>query len=219
MGKNYIDLSLYLVTQRGSLSLKAFFDIIKEAVRGGVSVVQLREKGTDIAEFLRIGESLLDILSPMGIPLIINDSVEIALAIGADGVHLGQGDISIAEARRILGPKAIIGLSIETLEQAWAAESLELDYIAASPIFRTPTKVDTSKPWGLEGLKLLCGMTRYPVVSIGGITIENTEDVITAGSSGISVVSAIFNAESPRKAARELLIKIEESRNLNLDRL
>lgn len=212
--KNYIDLSLYLVTQRGSLSLEAFFDIVTEAVRGGVSVVQLREKGTDEAEFLKIGGKLLDILRPMGVPLIINDSIEIALAIGADGVHLGQGDMSVGDARRILGRKAIVGLSVETLEQAKAAEDMELDYIAASPIFRTPTKVDTGEPWGLKGLRELCRMTKLPVVSIGGITIGNIKDVIVAGSSGASVVSAIFNVELPREAARELLIKIEEGRRL-----
>lgn len=212
MGKNCIDLSLYLVTQRKGLSLEAFYDTVFEAVKGGVSILQLREKGTDMAEVLTIGKGLVDILRPIGIPLIVNDSIELALAIGADGVHLGQSDGSIAEARRILGPRAIIGLSVETLEQARAAQSLAPDYIAASPVFSTSTKTDTAEPFGLEGLRELCRLTRLPVVAIGGINISNIQDVILAGSSGVSVVSAIFNAESPRKAARELLGKIKEAR-------
>lgn len=214
MMNDCIDLSLYLVTQRRGLSLKAFYEVILEAVEGGCSVVQLREKGTDKAEFLKIGKDLLDILKPRGIPLIVNDSVELALAIGADGVHLGQEDVSIVEARRILGSRAIIGLSVETLEQARVAESLKLDYIAASPVFETSTKKDIATPWGLEGLRELCGLTKFPVVSIGGINIDNVEDVISAGSSGVAVVSAIFDEEFPREAARELLNKIKGARKL-----
>lgn len=212
--KNNIDLSLYLVTQREGLSLEAFYQTVFEAVEGGVSVVQLREKGTPAAEFLAIGKKLLKLLRPMGVPLIINDSVEIALSIGADGVHLGQGDGSAAEARRILGKEAIIGLSVETLEQARAAELLRLDYIAASPVFATPTKTDTSEPWGIEGLRELCCLTKFPVVSIGGINLSNIEDMILAGSAGACVVSAIINASSPREAARQLLIKIKGARKL-----
>lgn len=212
MRKNSIDLSLYLVTQREGLSLEVFCRTILEAVNGGVSIVQLREKGTDRADFARVGKGLLDILRPMGVPLIINDSVEIAMAIGADGVHLGQGDQSVVEARKILGVGAIIGLSVETLEQAKAADYLDLDYIAASPVFGTPTKVDTAQPWGMEGLRELCSSTRFPVVSIGGINVNNVQDMICAGSSGVAVVSAIFNAESPREAANEFLTKIEEAR-------
>lgn len=212
MKKNSLDLSLYLVTRRESLSLEAFYNVVLEAVEGGVSIVQLREKGTALAEFAELGKGILDILRPKGVPLIINDSIELALAIGADGVHLGQGDASVVKARKLLGPKAIIGLSIETLEQARAAESLDLDYIAASPVFATPTKTDTAKPWGLEGLSELCRSTKFPVVSIGGINLGNIEDIVHAGSAGVAVVSAIIDAPSPQKAARELLIKIEGAR-------
>lgn len=213
MAKSCIDLSLYLVTQRESLSLDVFYDIILEAVRGGVTIVQLREKGTEREEFLKVGVGLLEILRPMNIPLIVNDSVELALAMRADGVHLGQEDGSVVEARKVLGPEAIIGLSIENLDQARKAEHWELDYIAASPVFRTQTKVDTAEPWGLEGLRELCSLTRFPVVSIGGINIDNIEDVISAGSRGASVVSAVFNAKAPREAARELLTRIERVRS------
>lgn len=214
MEKNCIDLSLYLVTHREGLSLEVFYETILKAVRGGVSIVQLREKDTDALEFLTIGKGLIDILKPIGIPLIINDFVELALAIGADGVHLGQSDGSITEARKVLGPRAIIGLSVETLEQARAAQSLPLDYIAASPVFSTPTKTNIAEPFGLERLRELCHSTRFPVVSIGGINISNIEDVITAGSAGVSVVSAIFNAKLPQEAARELLTKIKGARSL-----
>lgn len=212
MEKKNIDLSLYLVTQRGGLSLEAFYRVVLEAVEGGVSIVQLREKGTDASEFLSIGKGLLKLLRPKGIPLIVNDSVDIALAMRADGVHLGQGDVSVSEARRILGKRAIIGLSVETFDQARAVELLELDYIAASPVFETPTKTDTAEPWGLEGVRKLCRRTKFPVVSIGGVNLGNVEAMICAGSAGACVVSAIFNAESPGEAAREFLIKINGAR-------
>ncbi len=212
MRESNIDLSFYLVTQRGGLNLEAFYQVISAAVEGGVSIVQLREKGTNAVEFARIGKGLLGILKPIGIPLIINDSIEIALAIGADGVHLGQGDESVIEARKILGPRAIIGLSVETLAQAKSAESLGVDYIAASPVFGTPTKTDTAEPWGMEGLRGLCSSTMLPVVAIGGINIGNVQDMFRMGSSGVAVVSAIFKAEFPREVAREFVIQIEEAR-------
>lgn len=212
MTERKIDLSLYLVTQRGELSGEAFRRVVLEAVAGGVSVVQLREKGVEADVLLRIARELLGILRPLGIPLIINDFVELALEVGADGVHLGQGDGSVCEAREILGPRAIIGLSVENLEQARLAEEMGVDYIAASPVFGTPTKVDTGEPWGLEGLRELCGLVRLPVVAIGGINLSNIEAVVEAGAAGVAVVSAIFKAQFPREAAEGLLNKINETR-------
>lgn len=212
MTERKIDLSLYLVTQREGLSGEAFRRVVLEAVAGGVSVVQLREKGVEADVLLRIARELLGILRPLGIPLIINDFVELALEVGADGVHLGQGDGSVCEAREILGPRAIIGLSVESLEQARLAEEMGVDYIAASPVFGTPTKVDTGEPWGLEGLRELCGLVRLPVVAIGGINLSNIEAVVEAGAAGVAVVSAIFNAQFPREAAEILLNKINETR-------
>lgn len=211
--KTFIDLSLYLVTHRGDLTSDAFYTLIDQAIEGGVTAIQLREKGTAKAEFIEVGKTLINRLRPKGIPLIINDAIEVALEINADGVHLGQSDSSIIEARRVLGRKAIIGLSIETLEQALEAESLDIDYFGAQ-VFLTKSKSDAIKPWGLEGLKTLCSIARYPVIGIGGINSDNIQHIIGAGASGVALISAIFNASSPFHASQELMNKIKESRKL-----
>lgn len=153
MVKEKVDLSLYLVTQRGGLSDEAFYDVILKAVEGGVTVVQLREKDIEYDEFKRVGAGLLRLLRPRGVPLIINDSIEVAKAIGSDGVHVGQGDVDIASVRAALGEDTVIGLSVETLEQGEAANGLDVDYIAASPVFGTATKLDIGVPFGLEGVR------------------------------------------------------------------
>lgn len=211
--KSYRDLSLYLVTHRSNLTFDAFFEVIEQAIQGGVTVVQLREKGTSKAEFIEIGKALLDRLRPKGIPLIINDSIEVALRINADGVHLGQSDSSVTEARRILGKKAIIGLSVETLEQALEAQALDIDYIGAQ-IYLTESKLNISNPWGLEGLKKLCRISRHPVIGIGGVNNDNIEGIINAGAAGVACLSAIFKAPLPFHAAQELMSKIkQQSRN------
>lgn len=210
MNSGNVDLSLYLVTERKGHSLSSFFDVILESIKGGVTIVQLREKHTSYREFLRIAKELHDLLKPLNIPLIINDSIEIAKASGAEGVHLGQSDQSVVGARTVLGEQAIIGLSIETLEQAQLAQAFDLNYIAASPVFNSRTKTDTLSPWGLEGLRTLCQVTRFPVISIGGINYQNVDNVFKAGSSGVAVISAIWDAVSPCEAARELSNKIKQ---------
>lgn len=203
--KHSMDLSLYLVTHRGKLETEEFFQIIAAAVAGGVKVVQLREKEASARETIFLGKRLLAYLKPMGVPLIINDRVDVAHAIGADGVHLGQSDLNVAEARAILGRQAIIGLSVESLQQAQEALLEEVDYIAASPVFSTDTKTDCSAPWGLKGLKKLCSLSRSPVIGIGGINEANVKEVMHCGAKGIAVVSAIFDAPCPKAAARALV--------------
>jgi thiamine-phosphate pyrophosphorylase len=203
--KQLIDLSLYLVTNRKALELEDFFNIIRAAINGGVRIVQLREKDSSAREIITLGKKLLSVLKPLGIPLIINDRVDVAHAIGADGVHLGQSDLKVAEARAILGEKAIIGLSVETLEQAMVAIEENVDYLAASPIFHTKTKADCGEPWGLEGLKQLCAVSKYPVIAIGGIDETNAKQIIECGAAGVAVVSAIFDASCPKNAAIKIL--------------
>src|ERR1700722_14793003 len=168
-----INLSLYLVTNRGTLPLEDFFKIIRASIDGGVRVIQLREKDTSAREMIIIGKSLLSFLKPLGIPLIINDRVDVAHAVNADGVHLGQSDLKVAEARAILGKQAIIGLSVETIEQVIAAADEDLDYLAASPVFLTKTKSIHHKPWGLDGLKDICSTSRHPIIAIGGVDETN----------------------------------------------
>lgn len=206
------DLGLVLVTDRPLCFGRALDDVVQAAVRGGVTAVQLREKQCSPAEFITLATRMKAILGPSGIPLIINDRVEVALASGADGVHLGQHDVSVSEARRRLGPDAIIGLSVETMAQALHAEGLDVQYLGVSPIFPTPTKPDAGMAWDLEGLRSLRPKTRHVLVAIGGIKTENASDVLEAGADGLAVVSAICSAKDPEAAARELRNAVDRVR-------
>ena len=197
-------LRLYLVTDRG-LSLGRDIEwIVGEAVAGGVTIVQLREKDIDTREFVALGLRLKALLSPLGVPLIINDRVDVALAVDADGVHIGQSDMPYDVARRLLGPDKIIGLSVETLDQVKEANLLDVDYIAVSPVYSTPTKTDTAPPFGLEGLRQAVSLSRHPGVAIGGMNAATAPAVLATGIDGIAVVSAICSAPDPRAAAAAL---------------
>ncbi len=198
------DYGLYLVTDRALAAPKTIEETVAAAIGGGVSMVQLREKEISTRDFLLLARRLLTILRPAGVPLIINDRLDVALAAGADGVHLGQSDLPGREARRIMGPSAIIGLSVETMKQLQEAEELDLDYLAASPVFATSTKTDTAPPWGLAGLAALQSQTNLPIIAIGGINQTNAEAVLLAGADGVAVVSAICAADDPQAAARSL---------------
>jgi len=206
-----IDYSLYLVTDRPLSRGRATVDIVREAVAGGVTCVQLREKNCSTQEFIEEAEKLHNLLQPLGVPLIINDRVEVALAVGAEGVHLGQKDMTIAEARQQLPASCLIGISAESLEDAIRAEQAGADYIGVSPVFATPTKTDTVPPLGLEGLRAMRAAVRVPLVGIGGIHCENVQDVIRAGADGVAVVSAIVSADSPQQAAAALQQKIQRA--------
>lgn len=205
------DPSLYLVTDRGLCLGRPLIDVVARAVAGGVSVVQLREKHASTREFVDLGRALLALLAPLGVPLIINDRLDVALAIGAQGAHLGQSDMPVAEARRLLGPHALLGLSVETMDQLREAEALPpglVDYYGLSPIFHTPTKTDAGPGWGLAGLgqaraEVDAG-TKRPLVAIGGIGPVNAASVLRCGAQGLAVVSAICSAPDPQAASQEL---------------
>ena len=198
-------LSLYLVTDRGLAGQRDMTDIVREAVAGGVTMVQLREKTCGTREFVELARGLKQFLLPLGIPLIINDRVDVALAIGADGVHIGQSDMPYDIARRLMGEDSIIGLSVECMDDVIGANALDVDYIGGSPVFSTPTKTDTACPFGLEGLHEAVRRSVHPVVGIGGINAGNAAEVAGCGADGIAVVSAIVAASSPFEAARELV--------------
>jgi thiamine-phosphate pyrophosphorylase len=207
------DFRLYLVTDR-TLSLgRPLEGIVEAAVRGGVSAVQLREKSCSTEEYIETASRIKKVLGPFGVPLIINDRVEVALEVGAVGVHLGQGDMPPAEARKLLGPDAVIGLSVETPEQADEADHLDVDYLGVSPIFPTPTKTDLMTAWGLQGLRLLRSRSRHKLIAIGGINSSNAAEVMEAGADGIAVVSAICSAPDPQAAAHELRTIVNRLRN------
>jgi thiamine-phosphate pyrophosphorylase len=198
------DWSLYLVTDRRLSSPRSLHDVVRAALRGGVTAVQLREKECATRDFVDLARALKAILAPAGVPLVINDRVDVALAACADGVHIGQSDMDYRDARRLLGPDAIIGLSVETPEQAERAADLAVDYLGVGPIFPTPTKTDAAPVWGIEGLAALRRASRHLLVAIGGIDRENAGAVIRAGADGVAVVSAICAAPDPEQAAREL---------------
>jgi len=204
------DLSLYLVTDRGLSLGRPLEYIVEEAVKGGVTMVQLREKDCSSLEFYELGRKLKKLLSPLNIPLIINDRLDIALAVDADGLHIGQSDLPWQVARQLLGPDKILGLSVETQQQAEEANHLDIDYIGVSPVFATPTKTDTFQPFGLEGLKEACRISQFPAVAIGGINASNAASIVEHGAQGIAVVSAISSAESPMAAAKDLKERIQQ---------
>lgn len=198
------DLNLYLVTDR-PLSLGRDMEwIVTQAVEGGVTMVQLREKDADTREFIELAQRLKDVLAPLGVPLLINDRVDVALAVDADGVHIGQSDMPYEMARRLLGPDKIIGLSVENMDDVRRANELDVDYVGISPVYSTTTKTDTAAPFGLEGLREAVRLSVHPTVAIGGMNARTAADVMACGTDGIAVVSAIVSADSPLEAARNL---------------
>ncbi len=203
------DWRLYLVTDRELAGGRPIEDVVLAAVRGGVTAVQLREKECRTRDFVALARRLKDALVRSGVPLIVNDRLDVALAAGADGVHVGQSDMAFADVRRLAGPDMLIGLTVETMEQAMEASHLDLSYLGVSPIFPTPTKTDTGGAWGLEGLAALRARTRQVLVAIGGVNAANVTQVIQAGADGIAVVSAICATSDPEAAARELRKRID----------
>ncbi|ENK3111388.1 thiamine phosphate synthase [Vibrio alginolyticus] len=195
---------LYLVTddQQDLATLKR---VVKKAVEGGVTMVQVREKHGDVRAFIERAQAVKDILKDTNVPLIINDRVDVALAVDADGVHLGQSDMPATIARELIGPNKILGLSIENEEQLAEADSLPIDYIGLSAIFATPTKTNTKKFWGIDGLKMALETTSLPIVAIGGINESNIPQLSATGVHGLALVSAICHAEDPKAASEYLL--------------
>jgi thiamine-phosphate pyrophosphorylase len=177
-------------------------------------MVQLREKNISTLEFYQLAISLKKLLHTFKIPLIINDRLDIALAIDADGLHIGQSDLPYEIARKLLGKEKIIGLSVETIQQAKEANFLNVDYIGLSPVFSTNTKEDTGTPLGISGIKKITSFTKHKTVAIGGINTGNAGDVITSGADGIAVVSAIVSHKDPQQAAAEFTSIINQARQL-----
>ncbi|PKN71525.1 MAG: thiamine phosphate synthase [Deltaproteobacteria bacterium HGW-Deltaproteobacteria-12] len=200
---------LYLVTDRSMCGQKSLEEVILQSVKGGVSCVQLREKDIATRLFVSEAQSIRKLLEPYKIPLIINDRIDVALACGAAGVHIGQDDMPYAIARKLLGPKAIIGLSVETWADVEESQKLDVNYIGVSPVFATPTKTDTKGVWGLAGLQKIKAFSRHPLVAIGGLNVSNVRETIRAGADGVAVVSAICAAPDPEAEARKLAGIIE----------
>lgn len=194
------DLLLYAITDRGSLDKKVFFEKIEEALQGGVTILQLREKELDEDSFTDEAIEVKSLCRKYGVPLIINDNVNVALKSGADGVHVGIEDMPIDEIRRKTPDSFIIGATCKTVEQAQSAERLGADYMGVGAVFPSPTKKNAVRITR-EQLKEICSSVSIPAVAIGGITLENAGELKDGGMSGIAVVSAVFSADDIQKAA------------------
>ncbi|MEM1286550.1 MAG: thiamine phosphate synthase [Pseudomonadota bacterium] len=195
-------LRLYLVTDRDLCADFGLVETVQSAVAGGATLVQLRDKRANTQEMTEMARALKRALAETGVPLIVNDDVDAAVAADADGVHVGQSDDGVALARQRLGPNAIVGLSCETEAHIEAAEISLLDYLGIGTVFATATKGDHSPPIGLDGLAELCALSPLPTVAIGGLKAEHTHDVLSAGADGLAVVSAICGQPDPKAAAK-----------------
>ena len=203
------DLSLYLVLDpdlcRGA---EGMLRTTEEALEGGVTIVQLRAPTWKKRALAACARDLLEMLRPRGIPLIINDHADVAAAVGADGLHVGQDDLSSADARRIIGPDMILGLSAGNVDEVRGVDPALVDYLGIGPVWAPATKKDAGAAVGLEGLASLSAASPLPVVAIGGIGASNAADVMRTGVDGIAVVSAICGQASPRTAAENLLAQL-----------
>ncbi len=206
------DLSLYLVTDPEMTARRGLHETVAAAVEGGVTMVQLRHKDGPARLMVEAGRALRALLAPRGIPLIVNDRVHVAHAIGADGVHVGPDDLPPAAARAILGPRAIIGFSINAESRLGDFDPAAVDYVGVGPLFPTGTKAYTTPALGEAAFAAIRRQLRCPVVAIGGIDAANAARAIAAGADGVAVVSAICAAPDPRAAAQALRAAIDAAR-------
>ncbi|PKM83724.1 MAG: thiamine phosphate synthase [Firmicutes bacterium HGW-Firmicutes-13] len=206
-----MNLDVYVVTNRQLAGVRPLGTIVEESLAGGASVIQLREKDISTRDFVELAAQLKKIVRKYNSLFIINDRIDVAQAVGADGVHLGQDDMPAVTARDILGKEAVIGVSVSTLEEAEKAVRDGADYLGVSAIFSTPTKSDAVVV-GLSGLRKIADAVQIPLAAIGGINAGNAADIIRAGADGVAVVSEIMKADNPRLATARLLEKIKAAK-------
>ena len=197
------DLLLYAVTDRHWLNGRSLYDVVKASLDGGVTFVQLREKELDDESFLKEAKELQALCSEYHVPFVINDNVDIAMKINADGVHVGQSDMEAGDVRSKLGPDKIIGVSAATVEQAVIAEKRGADYLGVGAVFPTGSKDDAADV-SHATLKEICKAVSIPVIAIGGISPKNIHELSGSGICGVAVISAIYSAQDIKKAAKEL---------------
>ena len=207
------DLSLYLVLDPALCAGLGMIETTRAAMAGGITMVQLRDKDATTARMIETGRALMQVLTGTGVSLIVNDDVEAAVAIGAEGVHLGQGDMDARAARALIGPDMILGLSAETEELAAAIDPSLVDYAGIGPVFATTTKPDHKPPIGIDGLARLTAACRVPTVAIGGLMASHVPEVLAAGAQGLAVVSAICGTPDPHAAASALAKAIEREKS------
>ena len=199
------DLLLYAVTDRHWLGDRTLYEVVKESLDGGATFIQLREKNLDQEHFLEEAKELKKLCAEYKVPFVINDNVDIALEIDADGVHVGQSDMEAGDVRAKLGPDKIIGVSAQTVEQALLAEKHGADYLGVGAVFPTGSKDDAVEV-SHETLKAICEAVSIPVIAIGGITVDNTSSLAGTGICGIAVISAIYGQEDILEATKKLKI-------------
>ena len=204
MDKGNSNYSLYLVTDSGLLGDKELAKTVEQAIQGGVTVVQVREKNLSSLEFYQVALAIKGVTEKYGVPLIVNDRADIALAVDAAGLHIGQEDLPVVVARKLLGPNKIIGVSAATLEEALLAQDQGADYLGIGAVFPTNTKDDADSV-SLADLAAIKNKVKIPIVAIGGIHDNNIHAVMNTGVDGVAVVSAIIAAADPKAAARKLL--------------
>jgi thiamine-phosphate pyrophosphorylase len=197
-------IKLYLVTDETACLGRDIFWVVEEAVKGGVTMVQLREKSLSTRAFIERAIKMKALLAPYQVPLIINDRVDVALASDADGVHVGQSDMPYSILKKLVPSGKIIGLSAENKQDVIEAENWDLSYLAVSPLLATSSKMDHTEPWGMEGLRWAKENSKHPLVVIGGLNTSNTQEAMYNGAKGIAVISAICSAASPFEAASYL---------------
>lgn len=203
------ELQLYAITDRHWLNGRGLYDVVKESLDGGVTFLQLREKQLDEEHFLDEAKELQELCREYNVPFIINDNVDIAVAMDADGVHIGQNDMAMKEAREKLGPDKIIGVSAHTKEEALLAQAQGADYLGVGAVFSTSSKDDV-KSISYETLKEICEVVSIPVVAIGGITKDNLYQLSGSGIQGVAVISAIYAQPDIKEATKELKQRVQE---------
>lgn len=208
-----IDFSLYLITDRTQTGGRPLAVVVREALEGGVRAVQLREKDLRGCELFRLATELRDITREYGARLMVNDRPDIALAVEADGVHLGTGSLPVAAARHILGPGRLIGYSTHAVREAVQAEADGADFVTFGPVYHTPSKLAYGSPLGLERLAEASSSLSIPVFALGGVKKTSIVEILTHGARGIALISAIIAADDPRAAAASLLKMLEQHVN------
>lgn len=201
---NKIDYSVYLVTDRDILAGRDLCQAVEESIKGGATVIQLREKNIDDDEFLKIAKDLQKVTKKYNIPLIINDNIKIAKEIDAEGVHIGQSDATLSNARKFLGKDKIIGVSVSSIEEAREAVAGGADYLGIGAVFYTGSKKDINVPLGIDNLKKIVEEINIPSVAIGGIHLDNIEETMLTGVDGVAVISEILGNEDIEKATKTL---------------
>jgi thiamine-phosphate pyrophosphorylase len=210
-----VDLRLYALVDPAVAGGRTLVDLTRR-LAASATLVQLRDKHGSTRAMVEEARGLRAVLEPEGIPLLVNDRVDVALAAEADGVHIGQDDMAVPDARLLLGRSAIIGLSVKTVEQAKAAPLELLDYVAIGGVYGTTSKEDTKAPIGTDGLRTIVGTIRarkpnFPICAIAGITAANAADVIAAGADGVAVISTLSLAPDPARAAQDLRVVVDEA--------